>query len=162
MARYKNGKNKLMCGNMEFDYPRNVRFKCLKCALCCGDTKSRVRSILLLKFEADRISQKTLKGVDDFAEKINGFKPYIYRMKKLEDGKCVFLKANSCTIYQIRPLICMFYPFEVKEVRRNRYAFAYTDECPAIGKGPQLAKGYFERLFERFKKIMEANEENRK
>jgi Fe-S-cluster containining protein len=160
MTLNKDGESKLVRRKMEFDYPRDVRFRCLKCGLCCGDTESRARSILLLKLEADRISQKTLKVVDDFAEKIKGFEPYIYRMKKHRAGKCVFLKANMCTIYQIRPLICMFYPFELKEVRRNRCVFSYTDECPAIGKGCRLTKSYFERLFQKFIKIMEANKEN--
>jgi Fe-S-cluster containining protein len=159
MTLYKNGESKLLCGKMEFDYPKNVRFKCERCALCCGDTKNRVRSILLLRIEAERISQKTLKSVDNFAEKIEGFEPYVYRMKKTNDGKCVFLKDNLCSIYQIRPLICMFYPFELKEVGSNGYIFAYTDECPAIGNGPKLKRGYFERLF---KKIMETMEENKK
>jgi Fe-S-cluster containining protein len=159
MTLYKNGESKLLCGKMEFDYPKNVHFKCERCALCCGDTKNRVRSILLLRIEAERISQKTLKSVNNFAEKIEGFEPYVYRMKKAKNGKCIFLKNKLCSIYQIRPLICMFYPFEFKEVRSNRYIFAYTDECPAIGNGPKLKRGYFERLF---KKIMETMEENKK
>jgi hypothetical protein len=159
MTLYKNGESKLLCGKMEFDYPKNVRFKCERCALCCGDTKNRVRSILLLRIEAERISQKTLKSVDNFAEKIEGFEPYVYRMKKTKNRKCIFLKNKLCSIYQIRPLICMFYPFEFKEVRSNRYIFAYTDECQAIGNGPKLKRGYFERLF---KKIMETMEENKK
>lgn len=139
---------------MDFEYPRNVRFRCQRCAICCGDTKDRVRSILLLKIEAKRISQKILKGVDEFAEKVEGCEPYIYRMKKTKDGKCIFLKGNLCTIYQTRPLICVFYPFELKEVENDRYTFAYTSECPAIGKGPQLKKSYFERLFEKSMKMM--------
>ena len=142
---------------MEFDYPRNVRFKCLRCALCCGDARNRVRSILLLRIEVERILQKTLKSVDDFAKKTEGFEPYVYRMEKTNDGKCIFLKDNICSIYHIRPLICMFYPFEVKEVGSNRYIFAYTDECPAIGKGSKLKKGYFERLFKKFIELMNKN-----
>jgi len=144
---------------LEFNYPKKVHFKCERCALCCGDTKDRVRSILLLKIEAERISKKTLKDVTEFSEKIEGFEPYIYRMKKSRDGICVFLKDNSCIIYQIRPLICMFYPFELKKVESSRYAFTYTDECPAIGKGPQLKRSYFERLFKRSIKTMKENEE---
>ena len=109
---------------MDFDYPNNVRFKCERCAICCGDTKNRARSILLLRIEAERIAQKTLRNVDDFAEKIGGFEPYVYRMRKGEDGKCIFLKDNLCSIYQMRPLICMFYPFELKQVRSNKYVFS--------------------------------------
>jgi Fe-S-cluster containining protein len=78
-------------------------------------------------------------------------------MKKTKDGKCIFLKNKLCSIYQIRPLICMFYPFDLKEVRSNKYNFAYTDECPAIGKGSQLKMGYFERLFKKFIELMNKN-----
>jgi Fe-S-cluster containining protein len=145
---------------LEFGHPKKVRFKCEKCALCCGDTKDRVRRILLLEIEAKRISQKTHKSVDKFAEKLEGFEPYIYMMKKVENGKCVFLKDDLCTIYQTRPLICRFYPFELKEDGHCKHVFAYTHECPAIGKGPYLEKSYFERLFRASMKIMKENEEN--
>ncbi len=138
----------------EFNYPKNIRFKCKKCALCCGDTEDRVRQILFLKVEAERISLKTRKSVNLFAEKIEGFEPYVFRMKKTENGKCTFLRDNLCIIYQIRPLICRFYPFELKKAEDNKHIFAYTDECPAIGKGPKLGRSYFEKLFEKSKKIM--------
>ena len=51
----------------------------------------------------------------------------------------------------------MFYPFEFKEVGSNRYIFAYTDECPAIGNGPKLKRGYFESLFKKFIELMNKN-----
>jgi len=141
---------------LEFDYPKNVRFKCERCALCCGDTENRVRSILLLKIEADRISHKTLLNLDAFAEEVKESEPYVYRMKKT-DGKCVFLKAPSCSIYQIRPLICRFYPFQLTNIKPSRYAFTYTKECPGIGKGPKLKKRFFESLFNKFMELMNKN-----
>lgn len=147
MKHYKNGESKIACGKMQFNYPRNVRFKCLRCALCCGDTKNRKRLILLLKLEAGRISCKTSKSLADFAEKVEGFEPYVYCMKKTDDERCTFLKNNSCSIYEIRPLICRFYPFQLKSTRTGRYAFECTTECPGIGAGPKLEKGFFERLF---------------
>ena len=146
-----------MADILEFDYPKKVRFRCEKCALCCGDTEDRVRRILLLEIEAKGISQKTHRSVNDFAEKLNGFGPYIYTMKKTEDGKCVFLKDDLCTIYHTRPLICRFYPFELKEDENRKHVFAYTDECPAIGKGPYFGKSYFERLFKKFIELMSKN-----
>jgi Fe-S-cluster containining protein len=142
------------------DYPKKVRFKCEKCALCCGDTKDRIRRILLLKIETERISQKTHKSVDRFAEKLDGCEPYVYVMKKTENGKCIFLKDSLCTIYQTRPLICRFYPFELKEDEHCKHVFAYTDECPAIGNGPYLEKRYFEKLFKMSMKTMRENEES--
>jgi len=142
---------------LEFHYPKNVCFKCMRCALCCGDTENRARSILLLRIEVNRIFHKTLVPIEDFTEKIEGFNPYVYRMKKTIDGKCVFLKDNQCTIYVIRPLICRFYPFQLKNIGINRYAFTYTDECPGIGKGSQLKKKFFERLFTKLIELMNKN-----
>ena len=142
---------------MEFNYPRNVRFKCERCALCCGDARNRVRSILLLKIETDYISRKTSKSPDEFAEKVEGFEPYTYRMKKTNDGKCLFLKDNSCSIYETRPLICRFYPFQLKNIRTDRYAFEYTTECPGIGKGSKVKKRFFERLFKALTELVNKN-----
>lgn len=143
-----------------FEYPKDVRFKCMRCALCCGDTEHKIRSILLLKSEAKCISEKTSKSISEFAEKIDGFQPYIYIMKKTPDGKCVFLRENSCTIYKIRPLICMFYPFELKKNERNKYAFTCTAECPSVGKGPKLTKEFFQKLFRKSIAIMKENRKN--
>jgi Fe-S-cluster containining protein len=112
----------------------------------------------LLKGEADRISEKNSLSLDEFAEKIKGFKPYIYRLRKTEDRKCVFLKNNSCSIYQIRPLICRFYPFRLNPIN-NKYVFEYTDECPGIGKGPHLERAFFEELFRVFIESMKKNAE---
>jgi len=150
--------NKLMLvkGPYEFVYPEIVRFKCEKCALCCGDTNDRVRRILLLEVEAERISHFTGKSMFSFAERVVGFEPYVFQMKKT-GGKCVFLEGSLCSVYCVRPLICVFYPFELKRISENRFAFGFTAECPAVGKGRTLGKSYFERLFARFMKVMDRN-----
>jgi Fe-S-cluster containining protein len=139
--------------NLSFEYPRNVRFKCGRCAICCGDTETKVRKILLMKTEAERISNKTMKPICEFAERRTGSEPYVYEMRKNKDGKCVFLRENTCLIYRIRPLICTFYPFELGANRANRHIFSYTDECPCIGHGAELGKDYFEKLFANSKQL---------
>jgi len=92
--------------------------------------------------------------MSEFADKISGFEPYLYRMKKNSGGKCLFLKDNRCAIYGIRPLICRFYPFELRSAGEDQYVFAYTNECPCIGSGPNLKREYFDKLFKRFIKTM--------
>jgi len=134
---------------LSFDYPKNVRFQCTECALCCGDTKKRVRHILLLKKEAERISEATFKPAEEFAAQIEGREPYVYEMKKTEkEGKCLFLKENLCAIYASRPLICRFYPFQLRNMKDGRHGFSHTTECPGIGKGKRVGKSYLERLFQ--------------
>jgi len=69
-------------------------------------------------------------------------------MKKTNEGKCVFLKENQCTIYNLRPLICMFYPFELKfDNGKVLHVFSFTTECPTIGTGKSFNKRDFEKLF---------------
>jgi len=107
-----------------------------------------------MKLEAARISNKIRKPIVDFAGKTAGSEPYVFEMNKNADGKCVFLRDNSCSIYRMRPLICAFYPFELRANRTNGHVFSYTDECPCIGNGPKLKVEYFERLFAKSKALM--------
>jgi Fe-S-cluster containining protein len=70
-------------------------------------------------------------------------------MKKTSEGKCVFSKENQCTIYSLRPLICRFYPFELKLGNdKELYVFDFTLECPGVGRGRDFNEEDFERLFE--------------
>jgi uncharacterized protein len=133
---------------LTFKYPENVRFACNGCGLCCGDTETKKRHILLLEAEVAAISAQTNMSPREFCEPLEGKKPYAVEMKKTAEGKCVFLKDNRCTVYGVRPLICRFYPFELKSSSgKEKYVFDFTLECPAIGKGKKIAKAEFERLF---------------
>ena len=133
---------------MNFDHPTAVRFQCIKCGICCGDTNEKTRCILLLRAEADQIAKATLQPISKFAAKIEGKEPYSYVMKKRENGKCVFLENDRCIVYSLRPLICRFYPFELKALHSGKPTFLYTEECPGINKGRLLSKGYFRRMFQ--------------
>ncbi|MCW4045122.1 MAG: YkgJ family cysteine cluster protein [Candidatus Bathyarchaeota archaeon] len=133
---------------MNFDYPAQLRFQCTKCGICCGDTPEKTRHILLLTAEAEQIAKVTKQPIAKFAEKTTGKTPYTYEMKKTaENGKCVFLTENNhCAIYPLRPLICTFYPFELRTTANGKHQFQHTTECPSIGKGETLRKNYYIKL----------------
>ena len=134
---------------MDFTYPSNLRFECNKCGLCCGNTRQKTRRILLLRSEAQQIVTETSCSISNFCIEIFDKSPYCYEMKKSEDGKCFFLKENQCTIYPLRPLICMFYPFQLTfDKEKNVHVFDFTFECPAINHGRTMCEKDFERLFE--------------
>jgi Fe-S-cluster containining protein len=138
----------MMLRPVDFTYPADVCFQCSGCGLCCGDTAQKNRHILLLKAEAKDISEQTCLAIEQFAEPIKGKEPYIYEMKKPTSGKCFFLKNNRCTNYEHRPLICRFYPFELKPAQdKNGHIFDFTLECPAIGEGKTLTQQDFMELF---------------
>jgi Fe-S-cluster containining protein len=132
------------------NYPKNIRFHCTKCGLCCGNTPKKTRHILMLENETKTLSNHTLQPIPRFANKIEGHTPYVYEMRKNEDGKCIFLKDNQCTIYPTRPLICRFYPFNLTTTQKH-HTFSPTDECPGIGRGRQLPRKYYEKLLKQAK-----------
>lgn len=129
---------------MILTYPRGIRFLCTKCAMCCRDTPTRARQILLLKRDAQQISEMTGQAILSFAEPSQRETRFPYEMKKV-DGCCIFLKGNNCTIYEGRPLLCRCYPFSLKR-RKNIYSFHPTHECPAIGDGEKLGRQFFADL----------------
>jgi Fe-S-cluster containining protein len=133
-----------------FGYPKRVCFRCTRCALCCGDTKSRTRRILLLMEDARKISGGVLKPVEAFAILTRSSEPYVYEMRKTRgEGKCLFLEGADCSIYAVRPLVCRFYPFELATLKNGKPCFSGTKECPGIGRGKRLERKYFESLLKR-------------
>jgi Fe-S-cluster containining protein len=134
---------------VDFTYPIRLRFDCNKCGLCCGDTKQKTRHILLLETEAQKISSENSSPIADFSIEISDKPPFHHEMKKTSEGKCFFLKDNRCRIYALRPLICMFYPFELKsDVKSKQYVFDFTVECPGISQGKVFSQKDFRKLFE--------------
>jgi Fe-S-cluster containining protein len=134
---------------VDFTNPVNISFDCNRCGLCCGDTKQKTRHILLLKAEAKEICYQTSLQITDFSGEIKDKLPYGFEMKKTSEGKCIFLKENQCSIYGLRPLICMFYPFELKfDKDKERHVFDFTLECPGINQGKVLCQKDFKKLFQ--------------
>jgi len=134
--------------SFNFTYPYHVRFECSRCTLCCGDTNTRTRHILLLTKETEEISRTSSKAPRTFARRVIGHRPYAYEMKKDKEGKCVFLSQNRCIIYGVRPLICRCYPFELKPGKNGSHVFSATSECPGLGSGERLKEDYFNELFQ--------------
>jgi len=109
--------------------------------------------VLLLKSDAERIAAEAKREIVTFASEISEKTPYVYEMHKDPSGKCVFLQENGCTIYEARPLICRFYPFELSGDKKGFFTFRVTDECPGVcpgatGVGKKLAASYFRALLE--------------
>jgi len=92
------------------------KFNCQMCGNCC-----RLRIISVTDDDIKRISEKGYK--DFYAKKGNE-----YWMKRVK-GRCIFLKDDKCSIYEIRPEICRKFPFF------NIYSITYCRRltcCPGL------------------------------
>ena len=78
-----------------------VKFKCIKCGICCVGTQME-----LLPEDIERIEALGYR-LDEFAV----FDGEIYRLKNI-DGHCIFYDpaTSTCKIYDKRPIGCRLYP----------------------------------------------------
>lgn len=74
-------------------------------------------------------------------------------MKK-RSGRCVFLDGKSCRIYEVRPIICQFYPFSMKK-SNGKYVFGVAADCAGVGLGEPITKERYERMAEKATKFLE-------
>ena len=127
-------------------YPDNLRWKCVRCATCCGDTEKRTRHVLILASEARAIAAETGMRIEEFAQNVRNCKPYEFEVRK-KNSRCVFLDGVSCSIYSKRPLICRFYPFIMKRSESGTLGFELPEqECQGIGRGRKLTQDYYLHL----------------
>ncbi|MFP3951635.1 MAG: YkgJ family cysteine cluster protein [Candidatus Bathyarchaeia archaeon] len=124
-----------------FIHPVGLRWRCTNCGACCRNPEDRDRRILLLPTDISR-----LRGVieSEFYNTVEGREPFVAEMVK-SDGKCVFLGADGCEIYDNRPLICRTYPFWIERIDQS-FIFRVDEDCPGLGKGERLGERFFRKL----------------
>ena len=128
-----------------------------KNSTCCCDTD--VDSPMILPNEVDVISKKMKIEKDVFSQKIDLAKMNndyslkdLYQMKRDEKtNSCVFYKNNQCTIYDIRPIDCRIFPYDIKLESDGNYYLVYykSDKCQIINENMKNIKmvSYNTRLF---------------
>jgi Fe-S-cluster containining protein len=134
--------------NVRIIYPASFRWKCIRCAMCCGDTLTHRRSIRVLSGEIAEIADESGMKIEDFSLPIDGYYPFSRELRKSREGECIFLDGENCRIYPVRPLICRFYPFLLYKIQNQTFIFKVTNEnCPGVGRGKVLSKWFFLKLF---------------
>jgi len=123
--------------------PTTFRFMCQKCGLCCH---SKGHTTLTYK-DIGRISKHLGISIDNFV------RDYTYLLKRIlldhnnekvgdyfeiclnrENGKCIFVSQNICTIHNDKPLFCRSFPF----IGSEEYFWNQLKEqtyCKGFGKG---------------------------
>lgn len=97
-------------------------FSCKRCTKCCRD-----KVVVLTGEDISRLKPH-VKG--EFFERTTKFEREItgadYKIL-MKRGRCIFLKGNSCSVYEYRPDTCRRHPFLVT----NRY-FLVARECLGV------------------------------
>lgn len=129
-ALFRNTENKLGTFNL-----------CHKCvnakATCCSNPC--VDSPMLLPNEVKEISKMTNKEINDFCKEIDFSVMHsdktlksLYQMKRQKNSNaCHFYKDCKCTIYDIRPIDCRIFPYDIKLEKDGNYYLIYylTNNC---------------------------------
>ena len=76
----------------------------------------------------------------------------LYQMKRDEKtNSCCFYKNNRCTIYDIRPIDCRIFPYDIKLENNGNYYLVYykSDKCQIMNEDIKNIKmvSYNTRLF---------------
>ena len=125
---------------IEFFYPSTVEWRCVQCGDCCGDLDDRVRMILLLEKDLNKIEDA---GEHDFFEDWD--EGLFSAIMKKSHGKCVFLTNEGCRIYDNRALLCRMFPFWL-ERKEDVFVFEVDIDCPGTGEGELLEEDFFKVL----------------
>lgn len=108
---------------------------CQKCvhakASCCSN--SEVDSPMLLPDEAQEIAKITNEEIEKFAQPIDFATMYndktlktLYQMKRQDNSyACHFYKDCKCSIYDIRPIDCRIFPYDIKLEKDGNYYLIY-------------------------------------
>ncbi len=118
---------------------------CKDCGKCCQKTE------MLLSERDIRLIEKKISNITrhEFTE-LNA--KGIYQLKNT-DNNCVFLDITSkiCTIYEIRPQGCRFYPIIYDNAEKN---CIYDEECPRVSRF-YLARKKFKKVCNDIKKFLQ-------
>jgi Fe-S-cluster containining protein len=75
-----------------------------------------------------KLSKKALQSCEDDKENSEIIKEgRVLRLKMGKDGRCVFLKNNQCSVYEIRPLLCRMYPFWYRKTKSGKIEIELFD-----------------------------------
>lgn len=128
-----------------------------KNSTCCCDTD--VDSPMILPNEVEVISKKMKIEKESFSNRVDLAKinndyslKDLYQMKRDEKtNSCVFYKNNQCTIYDIRPIDCRIFPYDIKLESDGNYYLVYykSEKCQIMNEDIRNIKmvSYNTRLF---------------
>src|SRR5579859_1623403 len=81
------------------------RIDCTACANCC-----RVATVKIAERDAAKLARRLGIGLQPFLAAYTVEDPDEGRILKRNEGGCVFLDGNLCSVYDVRPHTCETFP----------------------------------------------------
>jgi len=113
-------------------YASGLQFECTRCNQCCtGEPgyvwvdRNRVTSI------ADFLAMTTREFLTRYCRRVW----WRVSLKEEDNGDCVFLTPEGCSIYPVRPEQCRTFPFWADNLTSRLHWEAVRARCPGVGKG---------------------------
>jgi len=136
-------------------FERSLQFRCKRCASCCklGGPCLTKEDIKQMESAGHKISE----FVEDSKREYGSHSLMTSVMKNRKDGSCIFLRTDEkrtayvCSIYEIRPILCRLYPFEIKRIDIGSFLLKILPCCNGLNDadGELVDKGFLVRyLFE--------------
>ncbi len=108
-------------------------FVCRRCSSCCREIEPGSNLVMVSPCEVRAIMAVTGLSFDDVAEPYpdtitEGKREYTFGWAiRRKNDRCIFLKDDSCQVYENRPWICRTYPFMLD------HDTLIISSCPGIG-----------------------------
>ncbi len=115
-------------------YRNGLYFECTGCGNCCTKTDGFV---YLTEPEAREIAELLDISEAEFLARFVDVQVEDdhFALRSRENGDCIFLVEERCTVYPARPQQCRTYPFWPENVRSAYRWRMVARECPGIGQG---------------------------
>jgi len=102
-------------------------YRCTRCNSCCVDKRIQVNP-----YEIARLARN--RGVST-AEARDTFTTADSALRQREDGRCIFLGDQGCTVHADRPLVCRLFPLgRVIDAAGKVHFVPYPDPLAAHGE----------------------------
>ena len=123
------------------DIEKGIRFECQGSGNCCV-SRGAYGFVYLSKKDIKKLSIgfKTTEQnfTKNYCQKTDGF-IHLKELKK-NNGNCIFLKDNKCTVYKSRPIQCRTWPFWPENMNTKTWNNDIAKNCPGVGKGQVKTK----------------------
>jgi len=112
-------------------------FKCLGCSKCC-----RGLTVPVVRLDLARWLSLGLYWLAALVVRVEGLQALragstlVYALPKRSDGSCLLLQGFRCSIYPVRPLVCMLFPFAYSARRDDIGLHPWSpSNCEAVKRG---------------------------